>query len=159
MEIAIDQAKISWGYGDTGGKAIRVTLYNTWSGPTDAFDIAKAKLKKGKTLKVSFQITSGVTWVEGAEPKALLRHNVAGLGVGSDWFGFGEADAVAINKSGVTTLSLTNDTGSAADFSTGSLQIVIQIDSANSTAHDLCDIAVDEAGEPSITGTVSMTIE
>lgn len=159
VEIAIDQTKISWGYGDTGGKAIRVTLYNTWSGPTDAFDIAKAKLKKGKTLKVSFQITSGVTWVEGAAPKAILRHNVAGLGVGSDWFGFGEADAVAINKSGVTTLSLTNDTGSAADFSTGSLQIVIQIDSANTTAHDLCDITVDEAGEPTITGTVSMTIE
>lgn len=162
VDVKVDQAKVDWGFGDTGGKALRITLYNSWGG-TEAVDPAKIKLKKGKTMKVSFKITSGLTWKDGAAPKAILRHNVEGLGVGSDWFGFGEDDAVAINKDGVTTISLTNNTGSAADFSNGggggSLQVAVQIDSKNAAGHDLCDITLDEDGNPAITGEVSVTIE
>lgn len=161
--LKVDQSKVDWSFGDTQGKALRITILNTW-GNTAAVDPSQIKLKKGKTMKVTFKITSGITWKEGAEPKAILRHNVKGLGVGADWFGFGEADAVVLNKDGETTLVLTNNTDSAADFtnggSGGSLQIVVQIDSQNKETHDMCEIAFDEEGkDPVITGEVSITIE
>lgn len=162
VDVKVDQAKVDWGFGDTGGKALRIILYNSWGG-TEAVDPAKIKLKKGKTMKVSFKITSGLTWKDGAAPKAILRHNVDGLGVSNDWYGFSDDDAVAINKDGVTTISLTNNTGSAADFSNGggggSLQVVVQLDSKNEVGNDLCDITLDEDGDPAITGEVSVTIE
>ena len=159
VEIKVDQSKVNWGFGDTGGKAVRITIYSTWGGPTDAVDISKMKLKKGKTLNVSFKITSGLTWNADAQPLAMLRHNVDGLGVGSSWTYFTEADVVKVNKDGVTTISLTNNTGSTADFSSGSLQIVLQIDSKYTDAHDLCDIEYDAEGNPAITGEVNITIE
>ncbi|MGN0010048.1 MAG: hypothetical protein ACI35N_01810, partial [Marinilabiliaceae bacterium] len=157
--LKVDQSKVNWGFGDTGGKALRIAIFNTWTG-TAAVDAAQLKLKKGKTMNVTFKITSGITWHEGSQPKAILRHNVSGLGVGFDWFGFNEADAVVLNKDGETTISLKNDTDAAADFSNGSLQIAIQIDSNNTEAHDMCEIAFDEEGkDPVITGEVSITIE
>lgn len=157
--LSVDQEKVSWGFGDTGGKAVRVTIYNTWSGPTDAVNAKDLKLKNGQTMTIKFSITGGITWNADAKPKAMIRHNVDGLGKGSDWSNFDEGDAVEINKSGETTLTLTNDTGSKADFTSGSLQIVIQIDSKYTEAHDLCEIALDDDGNPAITGNVSITIE
>lgn len=156
--LKVDQTKVDWGYGDTGGKALRITIFNAWTG-TAAVDASQLKLKKGKTMKVTFKITSGITWNDGAAPKAILRHNVEGLGVGSDWFGFNEADAVALNKDGETTIALTNNTASAADFSAGSLQVCVQLDSENTANHNLCEVALDEDGNPAITGEVSITIE
>ncbi len=159
VEVKVDQSKISWGFGDTGGKAIRATIYSTWGGPTDAVDVSKIKLKKGKTMKVTFSITSGVTWNADAKPMAMLRHNVDGLGIGSSWTDFTEGDAVEINKNGETTISLTNNTSSTADFSSGSLQLVIQIDSNYTDQHNLCELTYDEEGSPVITGEIKITIE
>ena len=159
VEIKVDQSKINWGFGDTGGKAVRVTIYSTWGGPTDAVNIKQLKLKKNKTMKVTFKITSGLTWNDDAKPLAMLRHNVDGLGIGTSWSDFTEGDAVEINKGGETTISLTNNTGAAADFSDGSLQIVIQTDSNYTDAHDLCEFEYDADGNPAITGEVNITIE
>ncbi len=158
VEVKVDQSKVTWNYGDTDGKAVRITLYNAWTGLTDAVDISKMKLKKGKTLKVTFKITSGITWNADAEPLAMLRHNVEGLGIGSSWDSFTEGDVVKVNKDGETTISLTNNTGTTADFSSGSVQIVLQIDSKYTKAHDLCEITIEDE-QPVITGEVKITIE
>ena len=159
VEVKVNQDKINWGFGDTGGKAVRIAIYSTWGGPTDAVDVSKIKLKKGKTMKVTFSITSGLRWNEGAQPKAMLRHNVDGLGVGSSWTDFTEGDAVDVNTSGETTISLTNNTDAAADFSSGSLQIVLQTDTDYTDAHNLCEFDYDADGNPVITGIVKITIE
>lgn len=163
VEVKVNQDLVQWNFGDTGGKAVRVTLYNTWAGPTDAIDVKAAKLKKGKTMKITFKITSGITWNDGAEPLAMVRHNVEkapGL-TGSDaaWDKFEGEGVEKINKDGETTITLVNNSESAADWSAGSLQIVLQIDSQYSTNHDLCDIVLDDEGNPSITGEVKITIE
>ena len=112
-------------------------------------------------MKISFKINSGVTWNDGAEPLAMVRHNVEldGLtGSNCAWDSFGD-DAVKLNKDGETTISLVNNGTTAADFSAGSLQIVIQIDSQYTADHDLCEIELDEEDEPVITGEVKIVIE
>ncbi len=161
VEVKVNQDKINWGFGDTGGKAVRIAIYCTsdWGGPADAVDVSKIKLKKGKTMKVTFSITSGLRWNEGAKPLAMLRHNVDGLGIGTSWTDFTEGDAVEVNTSGETTIALTNNTGAAADFSAGSLQIVLQTDTDYTDAHNLCEFDYDADGNPAITGIVKITIE
>lgn len=160
VEVSVEQSKVLWNFGDTGGKAIRVSLLNSYNSSDDpavsAYDLM---LKKGQTMTIKFSITSGVTWNADAKPKAMIRHNIDGLGTGSSWTNFDEGDAVEINKTGETTITLTNNTGSKVDFSSACLMILLQIDSNYTTAHDLCEITLDADGDPVITGNVSISIE
>jgi hypothetical protein len=92
----------------------RIELYNPWNSSWDwPIDITKVKLKDGQTLSVTFKV-SGLTWDEGSAPKAALCHNMEGASWEPDCFGL--SNAVTFNKSGETTVTVTNNTGSTVKF-------------------------------------------
>ena len=107
-------------------KYIRVELYNPWGDKEWPIDISKVKLRKEQKLTIKFTM-NGVTWNDGANPKASICDNtIIGL-----WEPdcFNSVAAVDLNKSGETTLVLTNTTGSTVSFDgTSALIITVQLD-------------------------------
>lgn len=158
--ITVDQSKVLWNFGDTGGKNIRISIFNTYNSSDDpAVNVKDMKIKNGQTMTVKFKITSGITWKDGAAPKAVACFNTAGFGPGTTWDDYTVASAVTVNKTGETTLTIKNESGSKVDLSSATMQISLQIDSNNKTGNDLCTIDLDEEGNPKITGEVYITIE
>lgn len=103
LEAYIDNANLS---------SYRIELYNPWGGDKAwPIDPSKLVLKKNKTIKVTFRI-NGAVWKEGATPKAVLCHNIGnGLWPNTESVYEGP-EAVAVNKNGDTTVSITNTGGS-----------------------------------------------
>lgn len=134
----------------------RIELYNPWSDKTWPIDISRIKLKKNQTMKITFSL-SGITWKDDATPKALLANNIEGLGFSWPENGGGFENGVEVNKSGETTLTLTNTTGSTVTFEDSSC-ITICISCKN-----LAESPVDENGllvPEQVTATInSFTIE
>jgi hypothetical protein len=126
--VAVDNEKLNVYIQDN--KYFRIELYNPWNSSWDwPIDITKVKLKNGQTLSLTFKV-SGLTWDEGAAPKAALCHNMEGSSWEPDCFGL--SNAVALNKSGETTVTATNTLGTTYKFdnadSPSCVTVCIQLD-------------------------------
>ncbi|NDV83789.1 hypothetical protein [Bacteroides sp. 51] len=108
-------------------KFFRIEMYNPWGDKDWPIDISKVKLRKEQKLTVKFNV-NGITWNDGADPKAAICHNI-GDGLWEPAC-FTDAAAVSLNKSGETTVTFTNTTGATANFATAPscLTIAVQID-------------------------------
>lgn len=85
-------------------------------------DAASVKLKKNQTISVTFKINGGITWTR--TPKcALIDNNIK-----TTWEPacFDLDDAVTVNTSGETTVTLTNTTGATVTFVPTCLDLSIQ---------------------------------
>lgn len=85
-------------------------------------DAASVKLKKNQTISVTFKINGGITWIK--TPKcALIDNNIK-----TTWEPacFDLDDAVTVNTSGETTVTLTNTTGATVTFVPTCLDLSIQ---------------------------------
>lgn len=128
--IPVDNSVLE-GYLDSGNaNSYRIELFNAWGGDkTWPLDITSVKVKKKQVLKITFKI-EGLEWAAGAQPKAILCHNVgAGLWPNADGAGFNDATAVSVNTAsgGETTVVYDNTSGSGAvTFDAGCLSICIQ---------------------------------
>lgn len=110
----------------------RIEIYNPYYDEDGLYpvDLSKLRLKKGQTIKIGFRLP-GVTWVAGAEPKAVFAHNFDALGAfnwdSNDAGIFGANPTVSFNKDGVTEVSLTNTTSGTLKFEgTSCITICIQ---------------------------------
>ncbi len=108
------------------GKYFRIELYNPWTNKEWPIDISTVKLKKNQTLSMTFKI-EGLTWNEGAKPKAVLCQNIDEVGWETGCFDL--PYAVEFNKNGETTVTWQNTTGSTATFSgTSCITMTLQLD-------------------------------
>lgn len=107
-------------------KYLRIEMYNPWGDKEWPIDISKIKLKKDQKLTIKFTL-GGITWNDGADPKAVICDNH----ILNMWEPdcYSHASAVSLNKTGETTLVLTNTTGATVTFmDTSALTISIQLD-------------------------------
>lgn len=104
---------------------IRIAFHSYGETGTGIFkDVASVKLKKNQTISVTFKINGGITWT--AAPKcALIDNNIK-----KTWEPecFNLEDAVTVNTTGETTVTLTNTTGATATFLPTCLDLSIQYD-------------------------------
>lgn len=102
---------------------IRLAFWSYGSSGSGIFkDVASVKLKKNQTIKVTFKLNPNVVWA--ATPKcALIDNNIK-----TTWEQgcFDLDDAVTVNTSGETTVTLTNTTGSTQKFTDVCLDLSIQ---------------------------------
>lgn len=117
-------------YLQENGKYFRIELYNPWNGDwgTWPIDIDNVKVKKNQTISITFKL-EGFNWDAGAEPKAALCHNEGCCG-SELWEPscFSAPAAVTLNKSGETTVTWTNNTGSTAVYKgTGCITVAVQL--------------------------------
>src|SRR5574344_223598 len=106
-------------------KCLRLGFWHYGSDGSGIFnDVSKVKLKKGQTITVKFKITSGITWT-GTPKCALIDNNIK-----TTWEQgcFDLSDAVTVNTSGETTVTLTNNTESTQTFTATCLDLSIQLD-------------------------------
>ncbi len=97
-----------WSYGSTGEGIFS--------------DVSSVKVKNNETITVVFKLTGGITW--STTPKcALIDNNIK-----TTWETgcFDLDDAVTLNTSGETSVSLTNNTGSTVKFVDTCLDLSIQ---------------------------------
>ncbi|MDL2221278.1 hypothetical protein LJC35_01840 [Parabacteroides sp. OttesenSCG-928-N08] len=113
VNVAVDNSKLNC-YVEAG-QYLRVEFYNPWGDKEWPIDITKLKLRKEQKLVIKYTV-SGITWNEGAEPKAAFCHNI-GDGLWEPAC-FDDASAVSLNKNGETTVTFTNTTGATANFAT-----------------------------------------
>ena len=87
-------------------------------------DASKVKLKKGQTIKVTFTLNGNVEW-EKAPKCALIDNNIK-----TTWEPgcFDLDDAVTVNLTGETTVTLTNNTDATQKFTPTCLDLSIQLD-------------------------------
>lgn len=123
--IAVDNSKLN-SYVEAA-KYFRIEMYNPWGSAEWPIDISKVNVGKDKKMVIKFK-TSGITWNADASPKAAICHNI-GSGLWEPDC-FNDASAVALNKSGETTVTFTNTTGATVKFggAPSCLTIAIQID-------------------------------
>lgn len=103
--------------------AIRLAFWSYGSSGSGIFkDVGKVKLKKGQTIKVTFKLNSNVKWI-GTPKCALIDNNIK-----TTWEQgcYDLSDAVTVNLSGETTVTLTNNTGSTQKFTDTCLDLSIQ---------------------------------
>lgn len=102
---------------------IRLAFWSYGSSGSGIFkDVASVKLKKNQTIKVTFKLNPDVVWAQ--TPKcALIDNNIK-----TTWEQgcFDLDDAVTVNTSGETTVTLTNTTGSTQKFTDVCLDLSIQ---------------------------------
>lgn len=106
------------------GGQMRIILYQPagWGGSDPAIDPDQLVLKKDQSLYITFRL-SGIEWKDDASPRAFLGLNMEGH---SSW-SFDSDDAVALNKGGETTVTITNTTGSKYSFlDTDCVQIAVE---------------------------------
>lgn len=128
----------------------RIEMYNPWGSHEWPIDISKVKLRKDQVLTIKFNI-SGISWKDGANPKAVICHNING-GIWEPEC-FADASAVYLNKNGETTVTFTNTTGATVKFEDESaLTISIQTDG-------LVDVPISDDGAEVTVAIASMTIE
>ena len=122
--VAIDNTTIAdhtW----TENGCIRIGFHHYGDTGTGIFkDAASVKLKKNQTISITFKINGGITWT--AAPKcALIDNNIK-----QTWepgcFDFD--DAVTVNTTGETTVTLANTTGATVTFVPTCLDLSIQFD-------------------------------
>ena len=117
-------------YGDEGiswteNGCVRLALYHSWSGKGLFKDPASVKLKKNQTIKVTFKLKPDVIiWTN--TPKCTLCDNMI-KGVWEPGC-FDLDDAVTVNLSGETTVTLTNTTGASVNWTADCLNLSIQFD-------------------------------
>ena len=87
-------------------------------------DAASVKLKKGQTIKVTFTLKGDVEW-EKAPKCALIDNNIKTTWEPSC---FDLDDAVTVNLTGETTVTLTNTTDATQKFTPTCLDLSIQLD-------------------------------
>jgi len=125
--IPVDNSKLNCYI--QAGQYFRIEMYNPWSDKDWPIDITKVKLKKDQTLTIKFTI-SGITWNDGADPKAAICHNI-GSGLWEPAC-FDDAAAVSLNKNGETTVTFTNTTGATVNFADATapscVTIAVQLD-------------------------------
>jgi hypothetical protein len=144
VAIAVDNSKLNCYIQD--GKYFRIEFYSAWATFDYPVNISKLKLKKDQSLIIKFTV-SGITWNDGATPKAAFCHNV-GDGLWEPAC-FDDPSAVELNKNGETTVRFTNTTGSTVKFEGASnVTVAIQIDGFGSV--DISQVTVN---------VTSMTIE
>ena len=117
-------------YGDEGiswteNGCIRLALYHSWSSKGLFKDPAAVKLKKEQTIKVTFKLKPDVmTWTQ--TPKCTLCDNkIKGVWEPAC---FDREDAVTVNLTGETTVSLKNTTGATVNWTEDCLNLSIQFD-------------------------------
>ena len=125
VEVGIDNSTIaehSW----VENGAIRIAFWSYGEDGSGIFkDVDKVKLKNGQKISVTFKIKGGVTWT--GDPKcALIDNNIKTTWEPGGCFDLD--DAVVVNKSGETTVTLTNNTGSKVGFKATCLDLSIQLD-------------------------------
>ena len=131
--VKVDNTKLNT-YLQEDGKYFRIEMYNPWGDKEWPIDITKVKVKKDQTLSVTFTV-SGITWNDGAAPKAALCHNM-GSGLWEPAC-FSDAAAVTLNKNGETTVTWKNTTGSTATFNGNScVTVAIQLAGYGTAATD-----------------------
>lgn len=116
------------------GKYFRIEMYNPWNSREWPIDISTVKVKKGQTLSMTFKI-EGLTWNEGAKPKAVLCQNIDNAGWETGCFDLDYA--VEYNMNGETTVTWKNNTGATAAFSGAScITMTLQLDGFGSAPLD-----------------------
>lgn len=96
---------------------LEVELYKPsgWGGSATFFnDVEALSFKKNQTLSVTFSL-SGITWKEGADPRAYVGCN----DFGHSWDAadrFEQDYAVPLNLNGETTVTIVNNTGGTYKF-------------------------------------------
>ena len=123
-KVAIDNSTITEHMWKENG-CLRLAFHSYGTDGTGIFkDVTSVKLKKGQTISVTFKITKGIEWTK--TPKcALIDNNIKTTWEPSC---FDLADAVTVNTSGETTVSLTNTTSSTQTFTATCLDLSIQLD-------------------------------
>lgn len=103
----------------------RLGFHHYGEGGTGIFkDAASVKLKKGQAIKVTFTLKGDVEW-EKAPKCALIDNNIK-----TTWEPgcFDLDDAVTVNLTGETTVTLTNTTDATQKFTPTCLDLSIQLD-------------------------------
>lgn len=122
--VAIDNAAVSEHLWVENG-CLRLGFHHYGADGTGIFqDVSSVKLRKDQTISVTFRINGGVEWTQ--TPKcALIDNNIK-----QTWEPgcFDLSDAVVVNTSGETTVSLTNTTGTTQTFVSTCLDLSIQLD-------------------------------
>ena len=91
----------------------RIELYNPWGDKEWPIDVSTLKMKKDQTLSMTFKV-EGLTWNEGAKPKAVLCQNFDNAGWETGCFDLDYA--VEFNRNGETTVTWKNTTGKTVTF-------------------------------------------
>ncbi len=91
----------------------RIELYNPWADKEWPIDVSTLKMKKDQTLSMTFKV-EGLTWNEGAKPKAVLCQNFDNAGWETGCFDLDYA--VEFNRNGETTVTWKNTTGKTVTF-------------------------------------------
>ena len=124
--IRVDNSKLNC-YLQEKVKYFRIELYNPWGDKEWPIDISTVKVKKNQTLSVTFKV-DGINWTDGKEPKAALCHNWGDSGLWEPAC-FNDPAAVTLNKSGETTVTWTNTTGSTVNYKgTSCVTVAVQLD-------------------------------
>ena len=112
---------------NSGVNYLRVELYNYYGGfyGEELWDVSALKLKKEQTLYITFTL-EGITWVDGAAPKAVICENLIGGTWESGCFDLDYAVYLNTTDGGETTVSLPNTSGTKLTFSTDCIVIPIQ---------------------------------
>ena len=121
VPLTTDYTEHSW----IENSCFRLGFHHYGDGGTGIFkDAASVKLKKGQTIKVTFTLNSGIEW-EKAPKCALIDNNIK-----TTWEPgcFDLDDAVTVNLTGETTVTLTNTTDATQKFTPTCLDLSIQLD-------------------------------
>ncbi len=138
--VDLDLSKLAENISDDGSEKLRVVFYNSYAGGKGIFkDVTKVKVKKNQSITVKFKINGGIAW-SGTTPKCALIDNNIKKTWEPDCFNL--EDAVEVNTSGETTVSLKNTTGSTVTFTDYCLQLAISRDGATLDG-DVSDVKIE----------------
>ena len=121
VPLTEDYAEHSW----VENSCFRLGFHHYGDGGTGIFkDASSVKLKKGQAIKVTFTLKSDVTWIK-APKCALIDNNIK-----TTWEPgcFDLEDAVLVNLTGETTVTLVNNTDATQKFTPTCLDLSIQLD-------------------------------